>query len=103
MNLSNEVSSLESRVESLSAENQVLNNSRVINECENAQLRLANHRLQAERDAALETAAQLKIILDQAGAAIVHGMNRFNAVKRNSQEEQLENDEKPLFLTEAAE
>lgn len=106
MNVSNEVASLESLVESLSAENKMLNNSRIINESELGQLRLANHKLQAERDSALQTAAQLKTILDQAGAAIVHGLNKFQSVKRADQEEQLGiangHDKPPLFLAEHA-
>lgn len=102
MNVSNEVASLESMVESLTSENKILTNTRVINECELAQLRLQNHKLQAERDQAIETAAQLKVILDQAGAAIVHGMKAFQSVKRASQEAQLTNGEdKPLFLEKA--
>ena len=102
MSISNEVSSLESQLESLAAENKVLNNARIINEFEISSLRKLNEKLQAERDAALDSAAQMKVILDQAGAAIVSGMSRFHAAKRVDQEALMTDDPMPLFLEKAA-
>lgn len=99
MSVANEVSSLESQLESLQSENRLLNNSRILNEFELSELRRNNAKLQSERDAALDSASQMKVILDQAGAAIVHGMNRFGAAKRTTQETELQvGDGKPLFL-----
>lgn len=100
MSVSNEVSSLESQLESLQSENRLLNNARIINEFELSELRRANARLQSERDAALDSASQMKVILDQAGAAIVQGMNKFHATKRASQETELQvnGGAAPLFL-----
>lgn len=100
MSISNEVSSLESENESLKAENKILNNSRIINEFELSTLRRANERLQAERDEARDSAAQMKVILDQAGAAIVQGMNKFHSARRATQEVNLQvgESDRPLFL-----
>jgi hypothetical protein len=105
MTISNEVQSLESQNESLQAENRLLNNARILNEFELSELRRANARLQSERDAALDSASQMKVILDQAGAAIVQGMNKFHATKRTAQEENLQvgNGASPLFLEGAGE
>jgi hypothetical protein len=99
MTISNEVQSLESQNESLQAENRLLNNARILNEFELSELRRANARLQSERDAAMDSASQMKVILDQAGAAIVQGMNRFYGGLRLKQEEALiDSTSTPLFL-----
>jgi hypothetical protein len=100
---------LESQVESLTAENEILNRARSMTEFEVETLRKANERLQAERDAALDASSQMKIILDQAGAAIVQGMQKFHVVRKASperlklQEEALMDGPAPRFLEQAAE
>lgn len=101
--ITNDVAELESLVESLQAENRILHNAKVQNEFEIFELRRANDKLQLERDQARENCSTMKLILDQAGAAIVHGMRAFHSAQREA-EERLENgEEKPLFLQDKPE
>src|ERR1700678_720585 len=83
--VTNEVAELESLVESLQAENRILSNAKVLNEFELSELRRTCEKLQSERDQARDAMTQMKLILDEAGAAIVHGMKRFYAVQRPEQ------------------
>ena len=97
--ITNDVAELESLVESLTAENRILHNTKVQNEFELFELRRSQEKMAAERDQALDAAARMKVILDQAGAAIVHGMKAFHEVNRERQTQRLEKDEGlPLFL-----
>ena len=79
--VTSDVAELESLVESLTAENRILSNTRVQNEFEITVLRHRNSILQDERDKSRDAMTQMKMILDEAGAAIVHGMKRFQAVQ----------------------
>lgn len=97
--ITNDVAELESLVESLKVENRLLHNTKVQNEFELFELRRSNDKLQMERDDARESCSAMKLILDQAGAAIVHGMKAYHAANRERQEEILAGEEgKPLFL-----
>lgn len=101
MNISNEVASLESRLESSTAENQMLKHTNVRLECENTQLRNTVGKLEAELGSFRDCVAELEAILNHAGIAIMHGVNNYRAKKRSRQEENLiDPNDKPLFLTE---
>ena len=97
--ITNDVAELESLVESLQAENRILHNAKVQNEFQIFELQRSVEKLSAERNHALDASARMKVILDQAGAAIVHGMKAFHEVNRERQTKELANDEgMPLFL-----
>lgn len=97
--ITNDVAELESLVESLQAENRILHNAKVQNEFQIFELQRSNEKLAMERDHALDTSARMKVILDQAGAAIVHGMKAFHEVNRERQTREITKDEGlPLFL-----
>ncbi len=97
--ITNDVAELESLVESLQAENRILHNTKVQNEFELFELRRANGKLQTDRDQSRDACTAMKLILDEAGAAIVHGMKRFHEVSRQKQSQPIENDDGlPLFL-----
>lgn len=102
MNLTNEISSLESEVQSLRSENEVYKHNKAIIEFENENLRRALAKSQAERDNLLRRAEAIKSLLDQTGANLVSGMNRYHESERELQERQLaseQGDSKPLFLS----
>jgi hypothetical protein len=97
--ITNDVAELESLVESLTAENRILHNTKVQNEFELFELRRSQEKMAAERDQALDAAARMKVILDQAGAAIVHGMRQYHATRRLAVNSDQNNEEDPpLFL-----
>jgi hypothetical protein len=97
--ITNDVAELESLVESLQAENRILHNTKVQHEFELFELRQGNKKLQLERDQARDACTTMKLILDEAGAAIIHGMKRFREISRERQQKDIDRDEKlPLFL-----
>jgi hypothetical protein len=101
--ITNDVAELESLVESLQAENRILHNTKVQHEFELFELRQNNKKLQLERDQARDACTTMKLILDEAGAAIIHGMKRFREISRDRQAKDLEKGEGlPLFLEKEA-
>ena len=99
MNIAQQVSVLETDNAQLRAENDEVRRKNILLDFEVDQLRRRCTKLETERDNALEICNQLKSILDQAGAAIVHGMNRIHAMRQSRQVEETEgNEPPPLFL-----
>ena len=101
MNLANEISSLESENQSLRSENEVLKQNKTIIEFENESLRRALAKAQADRDILIRRSEAIKSLLDQTGANLVHGMNKYLEGERELQEQQLAADgaDMPKFLT----
>lgn len=102
MNLANEISSMESELESLRSENHVLKNNKAIIEFENESLRRALAKTQADRDNFMRRAEAIKSLLDQTGASLVSGINKYHESERELQERRLaegEDDAMPMFLT----
>jgi hypothetical protein len=98
MNISNQVSVLETDNEALRATNREMERRITLLDFEVEQLRRRCAKSDMERDEALEICSQLKIIVEQAGAALIHGMNRINAAKRNREFDEHIDEEPPLFL-----
>ena len=84
MNLINELSSMESELESLRAECKVLREAKLILEFENDQLKRRLSQVEEQRDGHLAGKVRLKTLLDQAGQHLVSGINRFNDEMRES-------------------
>ena len=101
MNLANEVSSMESEIESLRAENELLKQHKAVIEFENDQLKRTNARLHTERDTFMRRAEQIKVLLDQTGASLVQGINKYHESERDLARVQQSGDSEtiPLFLT----
>jgi hypothetical protein len=99
MNLVNEVSNLETELESLRAENKILREAKLIAEFENDQLKRRLAVVEEQRDGHLAGKVRLKTILDQAGQHLVAGIQRFNEEMR----EGVTAVEQPLLMNEAAE
>ena len=98
MNLANEISTLESEVESLRATTETMKHANAILEFENSQLRGALEKVQGERDHHMIKKAELKTLLDQCGASLVAGIAKFHEQNRAEQLEGLRTDEPPKFL-----
>jgi regulator of replication initiation timing len=102
MNLANEISTLESELQSLRSENEVLKHNKAIIEFENESLRRALAKAQADRDNFMRRAEAIKSLLDQTGANLVAGINKYHESERELQERQLAADadpDLPIFLT----
>jgi len=84
MNLVNEISSIESELESLRAECKVLRESKIILEFENDQLKRRLAAVEEQRDGHLAGKVRLKTLLDQAGQHLVSGINRYNDEMRGA-------------------
>jgi regulator of replication initiation timing len=84
MNLINELSSMESELESLRAEAKILREAKLILEFENDQLKRRLSAVEEQRDGHLAGKVRLKTLLDQAGQHLVSGINRFNDEMRES-------------------
>jgi regulator of replication initiation timing len=78
MNLVNEISSIESELESLRAECKMLREAKLILEFENDQLKRRLAAVEEQRDGHLAGKVRLKTLLDQAGQHLVSGINRYN-------------------------
>jgi hypothetical protein len=105
MNLSQEVATLETEVVSLRADVEMRKQHQAILEWENTSLRAALAKLQAERDHALQGRDEVKVLLDQTGAALVSGIQKFHATQRTLQQDrQLGEDDEPppKFISDAS-
>jgi len=98
MNLANEISTLESELESLRATTETLKHHNAILEFENSQLRGALEKAQGERDHHMVKKAELKTLLDQCGASLVAGIQKFHESNRAEQLEGMRQDDPPKFL-----
>lgn len=103
MNLANEVSTLETELESLRSENHVLKQERGLLEFETDQLRKALTKSNAERDHHMVKKGELKALLDSAGALLVNGVRKYHDANIQEQEAALavEPATAPLFLQES--
>jgi len=102
MNLANEISSMETELQSLRLETEVLKNNKAIIEFENESLRRSLAKTQADRDNFMRRAEAIKTLLDNTGASLVSGINRYHESERELQERRLaevDNDAMPMFLT----
>ena len=78
MNLINELSSLESELESLRSENRILRESKMISDFENDQLKRRVAQLEEKCDRHMTGKVRLKTLLDETGASLVSGIQRYN-------------------------
>ena len=95
MNLVNEISSIETELESLRAEAKILRESKIILDFENDQLKRRLAVAESQRDSHLAGKVRLKTILDQAGQHLVAGIQRYNEEAREEQYARLEAEEPP--------
>lgn len=105
MNLSQEVATLETEVTSLRADVEMRKQHQAVLEWENSSLRAAVAKLQAERDHALQGRDEVKVLLDQTGAALVSGIQKFHATQRvlqNDMKLEEEHDPPPKFISDAS-
>lgn len=104
MNLAQEVSSMETELISLRTEIEMRRQREAVLENENESQRRAIARLQSERDNAIRRADSIKVLLDQCGASLVSGIQKFHATERELQEQALGvgQDEPPKFLVSNA-
>ena len=84
MNLINELSSMESELESLRSENKILRETKIILDFENDQLKRRLATVEEQRDGHLAGKVRLKTILDQAGQHLVAGIQRYNEEMREA-------------------
>jgi hypothetical protein len=100
MNLANEISSLETELQSLRTENEVLKSNKAIIEFENESLRRQNARVNAERDNLMRRAEAIKSLLDQIGGSLMLGLRKFHENERDIDRAQLaaESTDLPMFL-----
>ena len=103
MSIANEVSAIESEVESLRADNKVQAQHIAVLEWENGQLRQSLARTQTERDNAIRGRDAIKVLLDQCGASLVSGIQKYHANEREAQATALGvgEDEPPKFISNA--
>ena len=87
MSLAQDISAIETEVETLRAENNVQRQHIGVLEFENEQLRRANDRVMAERDIFLRRSEAIKGLLDQTGAMLVSSMRKFHESERDLQEQ----------------
>src|SRR4051812_14648005 len=78
MNLANEISALETELQSLRSENDILKQHKAVTEFENESLRRALAKANADRDALMRRADAIKGLLDQTGAALMHGLKKIH-------------------------
>ena len=97
MNLMNELSTLETELESLRAEVKILRECKIIADFENDQLKRRLSAVEEQRDGHLAGKVRLKTILDQAGQHLVQGIQRYNEEMREAVMETAE----PLLLKAA--
>lgn len=101
MNLANEVSSMETELASLRAENDILRKHQDLADFENEQLRRALAKCQGERDNYMRRAEAIKTLLDQTGASLVNSIRKYHESEREMQDQaQIGDDvEKPKYLS----
>jgi regulator of replication initiation timing len=79
MNLANELAALQSELESLRSENKILRENKIVLDFEIDQLKRRLSHAEQSRDAHLAGKVRLKTLLDETGASLVAGINRYNA------------------------
>lgn len=100
MNLANEVSTLQSELESLRSEAKIARERVIVLEFENDQLKRRLASTEAQRDSHLSGKVRLKTLLDQAGQHLVSGIQRYHDETREEQYSAMaEVEPAPKFLT----
>src|SRR5438067_2449432 len=89
MTLANEISKLETEQQSMRAEIDALGKKNAVLEFENDDLKKQLAKANADRDALMRRSEQIKSLLDQCGATLMHGLKQFSTTER--QVEQREN------------
>ncbi len=85
MNLANEISTLQSELESLRSEAKIARERVIVLEFENDQLKRRLVATEVERNSHLSGKVRLKTLLDQAGQHLVSGIKRYNDETRDEQ------------------
>jgi chromosome segregation ATPase len=100
MNLANEISALETELQSLRTENEVLKSNKAIIDFENESLRRQIAKVNAERDNLMRRAEAIKSLLDQIGGSLMLGLRKFHENERDIEAARLaaESGEMPMFL-----
>lgn len=100
MNLANEVSTLQSELESLRSEAKIARERVIVLEFENDQLKRRLASTEAQRDSHLSGKVRLKTLLDQAGQHLITGVQRYHEETREEQYATMtEAEPAPKFLT----
>jgi len=99
MNLVNEISTLQTELESLRAENKILRDNKIVLDFEIDQLKRRLAKTEEQKEMHLAGKVRLKTLLDQTGASLVSGINQFNADSKAEQYEALVNLE-PKAITQ---
>jgi len=102
MNLTSEVSSILTELESLRSENKILRENKILLDFENDQLKRRLAQVEAQRDSHMSGKVRLKTLLDQAGQSLVAGINKYNEEARAEQDGDLIGTEAPRYLENAA-
>jgi hypothetical protein len=84
MNLVNELSSMETELESLRSEVKILREAKLVSDFEIGQLKLRLVHAEEARDGHLAGKVRLKTLLDQAGQHLVMGIQRYNDEMREA-------------------
>ncbi len=104
MNLSQEVSTMETELVSLRAECDMRRQREAVLEWEIDSLKKLLTAATTDRDTFRRRSDALKVLLDHAGSSLVAGIQKFNATEREIQEIGISNDTDPLpkFLSTAS-
>lgn len=99
-----DVAEMESEIAQLRSENAVQKQHIAVLEFENDSLKAEIDRLRTERDHYMRRSDAIKVLLDQTGASLVAGIQKYNSSEREIQEKTLGvgNDDRPRFLTDAS-
>ncbi|MHC2399154.1 chromosome segregation ATPase [Bradyrhizobium barranii subsp. barranii] len=102
MNLANEISALESELQSLRTENEVLKSNKAIIEFENESLHRQVSKVNAERDNLMRRGEAIKSLLDQIGGSLMLGLRKFHDNERDIEAARLtaETGEMPMFVAQ---
>src|SRR5258708_34749541 len=104
MNLQQEISTLETELESLRAENKIVREHNIILEFDNDQLKRRLALTESARDLHLSGKVRLKTLLDQAGQHLASGIQRYHEETREEQYSTMaESEPAPKFLTNGRE
>lgn len=82
MNLANEISTMQTEIESLRADNEALKHSKAILDFEVESLRRQLAKSNVDRDNLLRRSEAIKCLLDQTGASLMHGLQKFHDTER---------------------
>lgn len=101
MTLATEISILETEVEQLKHQSEAQHQHINVLEFENEQLRRSLAKVQNERDMMMRDGENLKVLLDQTGALIVSGMQKYHSSRRELREQVPDGEVPPKFISDA--